>query len=431
MLCNETIEEDQLRKYRRKLLVFLSVASFFEGYDFIALTQLLPELRENFSLSRTEGGLLIGFINIGTIAAYGIVRQADRVGRKQVLAFTIAGYAILTGLSGLAPNAIVFGTLQLMSRAFMIAEWVTSLVIAAEEFPANRRGTVVGTIQACASLGSIVCAGIIPTLKSLAPAAGPGFLWLPEGTDYRFRVVYFIGVIPLFALAYARRNLKETRRFRAIKSDEPAPQRSLLHIFRTRHRKRVLQLGLIWTTSYLCMQNGVAFFKDYAMTEAGLTDTQVADAVKIAALVSMPFVFYVSRLLDALGRRPSAAIIFGTGAFGILIAYQSTHLPTLTLALVLGVFASSASNHVLNTYTTELFPTELRADAFAWSNNVLGRIGYVGSPILVGYLADQFDSWGLVLTTTAVFPLITIWLIYWLLPETKHMPLEETEKLGV
>ena len=38
------------------------------------------------------------------------------------------------------PNVFVFAGLQLIARIFLIAEWATSMVIAAEEFPADRRG---------------------------------------------------------------------------------------------------------------------------------------------------------------------------------------------------------------------------------------------------------------------------------------------------
>ena len=52
---------------------------------------------------------------------------------------------------------------------------------------------------------------------------------------------------------------------------------------------------------------------------------------------------------------------------------------------------------------TELFPTDLRGDAFAWANNFLGRIGYVLSPIALGWIAES-SGWGPVLAWTANDP---------------------------
>ena len=54
----------------------------------------------------------------------------------------------------------------------------------------------------------------------------------------------------------------------------------------------------------------------------------------------------------------------------------SAQMP-LAESLVFAIFGASAVLSVLNAYNTELFPTELRGDAFASSNNLLGRIGYV------------------------------------------------------
>lgn len=46
----------KLSSYQKKLLIFLSVATFFEGYDLLALTQILPEIRTQFGLTPTYGG---------------------------------------------------------------------------------------------------------------------------------------------------------------------------------------------------------------------------------------------------------------------------------------------------------------------------------------------------------------------------------------
>jgi putative MFS transporter len=80
---------------------------------------------------------------------------------------------------------------------------------------------------------------------------------------------------------------------------------------------------------------------------------------------------------------------------------------------------------LLNTLTTELFPTALRGAAFAWSNNLIGRIGYVLSPFAIGVLAEQL-GWGAVLRSTAVFPCIACLLIWVCLPETRGRELEVT-----
>ncbi len=400
-----------LSAYQRRLFVFLSVATFFEGYDFLALTQILPNLRDEMGISEFAAGLLVAFINAGTVLAYLLVRRADRWGRRRVLTATIAGYTVFTFLTGLSPNIWAFALFQMAARVFLIGEWATSTVIAAEEYPAARRGMVIGVISAFGSLGSIVCAGVVPLL-----------LKAPWG----WRTVYFVGIIPLVILAYARRNLKETQRF-AEQVQHPTG-RSLFEVMRTPYRRRILELGAIWFLTYICTQNAVTFWKEFAVHERHMSDADVGGAIALAAVASMPLVFYAGKLIDVIGRHFGALVIFGLGAAGVFFSYTLHGRWPLTAALVFGIFGASGVLPVLNAYNAELFPTEYRGDAFAWSNNLIGRVGYVLSPMAVG-LAAESVGWGTAVRATAVFPLIAVVLIFVLLPETKRRELEETAAL--
>ncbi len=406
---NKTIP---LTRYQWKLFVFLSVASFFEGYDFIALSQILPNLRADMSLDQGEGGLLVAFINAGTVLAYVLVRKADHWGRRRLLMLTILGYTVFTFLTGLAPGVWAFAACQFAARVFLIAEWATSMVYAAEEYPASRRGMVIGVIQAFSSLGAIICAGVVPLMLD---------------TAYGWRSVYFVGILPLLFLALARRGLKETQRF-ADQVQERAVAKPFARILGTPYRRRMLQLALIWGLTYVCTQNAVTFWKEFVTGDRGWTDGQVSLAITIAAVGSMPLTFLAGKLLDLIGRRPGAAVIYLLTAAGVACSYSLQGRWPLTAALTLGIFGATAVLPVLNAYTSELFPTDLRGDAFAWSNNLLGRIGYVLSPVAVGQAALHV-GWGPAVASTAVFPLMALGLILWLLPETRGRELEETSRL--
>ncbi|MEO7329414.1 MAG: MFS transporter [Minicystis sp.] len=397
--------------YQRKLFVFLSVATLFEGYDFMALSQILPQIQREMHLDETEIGAMVMLINLGTVMAFALVRLADRWGRKRLLTLTIAGYTVSTFVSGFAPNLAFFAAFQFLARMFLIAEWATSMVYAAEEFPPERRGMVIGVIQACSSLGAIVCAGVVPLLLR---------------TAYGWRSVYFVGILPLIVLMIARRDLRESTRF--TREGGPREKRSFFHIWTTGHRKRLAQLALIWALTYLSVNNAVLFWKQFAVDERGLSDGQVGLAITIAAVGSMPLVFSAGKLLDVIGRKRGAAVIFLLGTGGILGCYSLHGFWPLTACLVLGIFGASAVLPVLNAFTAELFPTSLRADAFAWSNNLLGRSTYVLSPLLIGWAAKRIH-WGPAMQLTTIGPLIALVLILALLPETKSKELDETAAL--
>ena len=116
--------------YQKQLLVFLSVASFFEGYDFIALTQILPNFRADMHVGKDTAGEIVALINAGTVIAYLLIRGAYRWGRKHVLTTTIVGYTAMTFLSGLAPTPWTFAICQMLARVFLIGEYITSMIVA-------------------------------------------------------------------------------------------------------------------------------------------------------------------------------------------------------------------------------------------------------------------------------------------------------------
>jgi len=397
----------KLDAYQKRLLAFLSVATFFEGYDFIALGQVLPNIRADMGVGTETAGQLVALVNLGAMLAYALVRSADRFGRRRVLTVTIVGYAITTFASGLAPGPWSFAFCQMLARIFLIGEYATSMVIAAEEFPAARRGMALGVVNAASSLGGIACAGLVPHLVK-AP--------------WGWRTVYFVSLLPLAVAAYARRGLRETRRF---EEQGGGAQRSIFEIWKTPYRKRVLQMGAVWFLSYVATQNTVTFWKDFIVTERHFTDKGASDVITPAAALSVPLVFLAGRYLDTIPRRLAAALVLVVAAAGTWGAYTLEGRGPLIAALVVTILASSTLLPVLSAFNTELFPTALRADGYAWSNNLLGRIAYVTSPIVLGSIAESV-GWGAAIRSTAVFPILAIALVYAFFPETKGKALEET-----
>jgi MFS transporter, putative metabolite:H+ symporter len=239
--------------------------------------------------------------------------------------------------------------------------------------------------------------------------------------------VYWVSVVPLVLLAWARRELRETARFtqsrEASGGDFP-----WLRLWRSAYRPRMLQIALLWFVCHVPASLAVAFFKQYAVSELHWSDAQVGNAVVIGAVGSLPLVFLTGRVLDSLGRRVGGPFIFLMGALGIAGTYQLSHPVLLTIALTLAMYAAIAFFHVTNAVTTELFPTELRSDAYAWCNNIMGRCGYVLAPLVVGIAAGRV-GWGNAVAPFASLFLVAIWLLLRFIPETAKRELEDSARL--
>ncbi|MEY4514789.1 MAG: hypothetical protein RLZZ450_6911, partial [Pseudomonadota bacterium] len=306
-----------LTSYQKRLFLLLGVATFFEGYEYVALTQLLPTLRKTYGLSESGAGVLVSVIGFSALLSFVLIRRADVVGRRPMLNITVVGYTAFSILSACSQDVWQFGAAQLGARAFLLAEYAISMVYLAEEFPADRRGFAVGTMQGLNSLGAIVCAGVVPSLLK---------------TPLGFRSVYLVGALPLLMMIWLRRSVRETARFTAVQAQGNV-RGDVFAVFRTAYRGRVLLLALIWGLTYLCTYLSITYWKEFAVQERGFSDVDVSRAVMIAALGSLPLVFALGKLLDTLGRRRGAILVFVCVTVSALLAYNAHSFVWLTVGL--------------------------------------------------------------------------------------------------
>ena len=396
-------------RYQRFLFLFLCLALFFDGYDLFALSQTLPELRAMFSLSPAEGGRLLGLANLGMLASYFLTRLADRQGRRKILSLSLIAYPLLSGLSALAPGSGTFFLCQLGSRVFLSSAIALAIVYAAEEFPAARRGAALGMLQVSASLGAIFCAALTPTLL--------------RGV-WGWRGVYLVGALPLLPALAAPLFLRESERFAATATNR-SELPSLLRLLKSPHKGRMMQLAGIWAATYMCTQSASSFWKEHALRSGMMNSGQAGASIAAAALLGLPATLMAGRLIDRIGRRRGAIVIYLLTFLGVLGAYWLPPGPLLIAALSLSIGGAGGAIILLSAFTTECFPTTLRSDAMAWANNLLGRLAYMASPLLVAWWGGRL-GWAWAVSATAPFLLLAVVMIWCWLPETVGRDLADT-----
>jgi putative MFS transporter len=404
------------------LILLVSTASFFEGYDFIILNLVLPFLRDEYGLSVMQGGFVISAIASGTIAAFFILRLGDYFGRRAMLMWTVLGYTAATALTAASRSVYGFAAWQFLARVFLVAEWGISTVIVAEELPAAKRGVGISIVQAAAGVGGIVGSAVFPIVAKVALG---------------WRAMYLLGIVPLVIVFFIRRSVRETRRYaeaRALGADKP----NWTEILGPRHRKRLVLVAALWFFMYLGYTPILSFYTDYAIHDRGLTAGQVGLMAAVAYTIGLSGFIAAGRLMDAWGRRPTCVLFFAVGALATAAAFNAPPSPlAMGASLVVLIFFATSYLTLCSTYTAELFPTRLRASAAAWTNNTLGRIGMVAAPLLVGLLAGTFASpsggprggpttgYGPAISVMGLAPLVCALIVLVFLPETKGRELEE------
>jgi MFS family permease len=221
-------------RYRRKLLVLLSSATFFEGNDNLVLSFVLALVLVDLGGSESDAGWLRAIAFLGTVCAFFLAGQADRIGRRRLLLITIAGYTVATALTALSPGLLWLTAAQFAAQVFLGAEWAVAITIVVEEFPRKHRGRALGMVTSMNTLGGIFV-GVLAFvgLQNL----GPGW-----------RTFFLVGLIPLVLIMWGRRSMLETERYELVRSDERMAHlahASILEPWQPAYRTTVLAVGLV------------------------------------------------------------------------------------------------------------------------------------------------------------------------------------------
>ena len=87
----------------------------------------------------------------------------------------------------------------------------------------------------------------------------------------------------------------------------------------------------------------------------------------------------------------------------------------LRCALTIMVGTASGALVIATTVTAESFPTKQRGDAMAWSNSLLGRFGFVLSPLIMSSLAEE-RGWSKTMPFLASLPLVALLIVWRFVP---------------
>ncbi|MDQ3757290.1 MAG: MFS transporter [Actinomycetota bacterium] len=406
-------------QYLKVLLVLLVSATFFEGYDNSILALLLGDIQNTFHVPESTLGWARGLIELGTASAFFFTRIGDHLGRRKLLLWSVVGYTVFTALTAFSWDIWSFTLFQFAARIFLGAEYAAAVTMVVEEFPAERRGRALGTLLACAALGVIV----IGILLQFGVQDGP----------LEWRTLYLIGLLPLLMLSVFRRRIKETRRFleeQQRRADhEEVRKPSMWASWRRDNRRMLIAVGIVHLGRSLPLVASTSWWAYFAERERGFTSAEIGFYIIFAYGLGVLGYVACGRLMERIGRRPTAVIYFAMGAFWAVVLFQVQSKAWSFPALILAVFFGLGAAPVLGAFASELFPTDVRAQSAAWVRNIFEIAGYVFGPVLVGVLGDHatgaVGSIGDSVSLLMVLWLPGVYIVLRYIPETKGRELED------
>lgn len=393
-----------LDAHRRHVIVLLFLATLPAAFVNTVFTQTVAFAAEEFDVSAKGQGFAAAVVRWGVVIALPFALSADRLGRRRMIIITAWLAPLVTSLGAIAPSFEFLVATQTIGRPLGLALSVFIMVFATEEMGSDARAWALSVLAIASGVGAGSAVGALP----LAGISESSWRW-----------VYLVGLAWLACAVIITRSLPETSRFLALKDQEPAVTAPKTKIDRGR-----LTLQIIVAVLANVFIATVSIFQVRYLTEVRGYGAAMASAFTIFTVLPSSIALVIGgRLADSTGRRQVAVITIPIGATLVAVSY-SVSGPAMWLAALVGGFCIALAYPAMSVFRSELFPTAKRnlASALITTASLLGgSVGLIGAGIAI----DNGYSYGAVITTLAVFPLIVAMLVWFKYPETANVSLEE------
>jgi len=389
--------------------MLLALASIPAAFTNTVFTQTVAYASDEFHVSAQGQGFAAAIVRWGVIIALPCAALADRIGRRRMILITLWIAPLITSLGGLSPNFEFLVFTQTIGRPLGLALNIFIIVFATEEMSNDTRAFALSVIAITAGFGA-------GTAVAALPLAGLSL------TSWRY--IYAIGVVWIVVAAVVARHLPETTRFESLRErtldptqrDDPSvharimPQRLILQM-------AVAVLVNVFIAAASVFQ--IRYLKDvrgYSASLIAIFTTVTTGPASIGLIIG-------GRIADRRGRKTLAAITIPLGAALIAVSFSVQGVWMWAAALV-GAISFALAYPAMSVFRSELFPTAHRniASAFITAASLIG--GSIGL-LVCGTLINRGASYGIVMTSLAIGPVLVSALVFAKYPETAHRELEE------
>ncbi len=401
-------EADREDAYRWKALLASAAGYALDGFDLLILGFILTGISADLRLTSAQAGSLVTWTLVGAVAGgllFGVL--SDHLGRVKVLSWTILVFAVFTGLCGLAQGYWDLLAYRTAAGLGLGGEFGIGMTLAAEAWPADKRGRVSSYVGIGWQVGVLAAALITPILL---PVIG-------------WRGMFGVGLLPAVASYLIRRVTAEPELFvrqHARHSSQTFPVALLIKDAAT--FKISLGIFILCAVQNFGYYGVMIWMPTYLATSFGYTLTRSALWTAATVMGMMFGIWLFGHLADRIGRRPSF-LLYQSGATVMVYVYSRLVSPEALLigGVVMGLFV----NGMIGGYgalISECYPTQVRATA----QNVLFNLGRgVGGfgPLVVGTLAARYSFAAAIALLASIYVLDIVATVA-LIPELKGVELE-------
>lgn len=426
-----------------KAIVSQFIGFMMDGYDLLLVTAMTNLLAKVFLPPSTPAWLsyfqlLFGyaFTLIGRPVGSAIFGNlGDKIGRRDTLIITIAGFSAMSALTGALPTYaqigisayIIFSAMRFIQGIFIGGEYAVGHTFSMEYAPIHRRGLASGIVQGAFSWGTALSAGVVAAFYAL--------LGDQAMLSYGWRLVFLTGLIPAAVALYIRFGMKESPLFENIKTAGKVEKAPFFSIFKPPTLYTFLQVFVLMTGLFFSSYS-LFNYANGILTGAGLSGGQAAFYYSMAGIFAAIAATFTGFISDYIGRRKAfliaAAVTFVMAVPTFYLWYigaKTGNLAYLWIGTVLAGWMTQWPWGLVPTYLSERFPTNKRSSGvgFGYSS---GLFISAWMSIYSIWLAPVFKPiQGYVPWFTAAFFLMLASVLYGIAaaigPETKGIRLSE------
>jgi len=365
-----------------------------EGLDIQAAGIAAAGIREHFGLDSSQLGVFFSAGILGLLPGALVGgRFADRIGRKKVLIWSTAIFAVFTLCTVWVNSFNSLLAVRFLAGAGLGGAMPILITLASEAVSPQNRGRAVGLMYCGMPVGAAIL--------SLIAATEFGANWK--------NVFYLGGLLPIFAIPLMMLFLPESKEYLKAQNKTAAelavaPQGSFKDLFNSDNLLRTLCIWVSYFFTLMVVYIMLSWLPSLFM-ELGFTRKDGSTAQFYFMVTATIGTIILGMLTDRWKKAYVILLMYGGILAGLLALNGASSLNQMYMAAALaGAFVIGCQG-VLYAFGSIVYPTEVRGTGVGVASAV-GRIGAMLGPVMAGQLLTAgFGAAGVI---SAAIPCIII-----------------------
>ena len=365
-----------------------------EGLDIQAAGIAAAGIREHFGLDSSQLGVFFSAGILGLLPGALVGgRFADRIGRKKVLIWSTAIFAVFTLCTVWVNSFNSLLAVRFLAGAGLGGAMPILITLASEAVSPQNRGRAVGLMYCGMPVGAAIL--------SLIAATEFGANWK--------NVFYLGGLLPIFAIPLMMLFLPESKEYLKAQNKTAAelavaPQGSFKDLFNSDNLLRTLCIWVSYFFTLMVVYIMLSWLPSLFM-ELGFTRKDGSTAQFYFMFTATIGTIILGMLTDRWKKAYVILLMYGGILAGLLALNGASSLNQMYMAAALaGAFVIGCQG-VLYAFGSIVYPTEVRGTGVGVASAV-GRIGAMLGPVIAGQLLTAgFGAAGVI---SAAIPCIII-----------------------